>query len=175
MKKTSLLFSLLTLFIFSFSSTQAADKEQMIKEWERAKAYTKLYLETMPEDGYAFKPTPEIRSFAEQMMHIADANFGFAAMASGTKSPIERGAAEKATDKSKEATTKMVLDSYDFVINAIKGMNDTQMGEMMKFAGRDMTKELAITKCFEHQTHHRGQATVYIRLKGIKPPNEMLF
>jgi hypothetical protein len=32
-----------------------------------------------------------------------------------------------------------------------------------------------LAKAFEHQTHHRGQATVYLRLKGVAPPNEMLF
>jgi uncharacterized damage-inducible protein DinB len=34
---------------------------------------------------------------------------------------------------------------------------------------------MAITKAFEHQTHHRGQTTVYIRLAGAKPPQEKLF
>ena len=42
----------------------------MVKEWERAKAYTKEYLDTMPEPGYALKPTPEMRSFAEQMLYL---------------------------------------------------------------------------------------------------------
>ncbi|WP_337040441.1 DinB family protein [Emticicia sp. 17c] len=176
MKKTSLLLSLLALFAFGFSNAYALDKEQMIKEWERAKAYTKLYLETMPEDGYDFKPSPDIRSFAQQLLHLADANYNFASLASGVKSPIERGASEKAEDKSKAATTKMVLDSYDFVINALKGMTDEQFKEMVKFGNRgDMTKEMVFAKAFEHQTHHRGQTTIYIRMKGIKPPNEMLF
>jgi uncharacterized damage-inducible protein DinB len=30
-------------------------------------------------------------------------------------------------------------------------------------------------KTFEHQTHHRGQTTIYIRLLGIRPPQEKLF
>jgi uncharacterized damage-inducible protein DinB len=39
----------------------------------------------------------------------------------------------------------------------------------------EMTREVGFQKTFEHQTHHRGQTTVYLRLKGIKPPNEKLF
>lgn len=176
MKKTSLLLTLLTLFVFSFSGAYALDKDQMVKEWERAKAYTKVYLETMPDDGYDFKASPDIRSFAQQLLHLADANYSFGSMASGIKSPVERGACEKAEDKSKAATTKMVLDSYDFVINALKGMTDAQLKEMVTFGNRgEMSKELVFAKAFEHQTHHRGQTTIYIRLKGIKPPNEMLF
>src|SRR3569833_1629150 len=55
----------------------------LVAEWQRAKDYTKSYLDAMPEDGYAFKPTPEIRSFAQQMLHLADANYLFASSASG--------------------------------------------------------------------------------------------
>jgi len=32
-----------------------------------------------------------------------------------------------------------------------------------------------MNKIFEHQTHHRGQTTIYIRLQNITPPNERLF
>ncbi|MFC0181800.1 Uncharacterized damage-inducible protein DinB (forms a four-helix bundle) [Pseudarcicella hirudinis] len=175
MKKLPFLLGLMMTFLLIQNTAKALTIEQTIKEWERAKAYTKQYLDVMPEDGYSFKPTPEIRSFAEQMLHLADANYGFSAMLSGIPSPIERGGAEKMADKSKAATTKMVMDSYDFVINALKSMDAAKMQEMVKFAGQDLSKEQGFAKCFEHQTHHRGQATVYIRLKGIKPPNEMLF
>ena len=50
------------------------------------------------------------------------------------------------------------------------------MNEKIKIFGRfEMTKGNAIDKCFEHQTHHRGQTTVYIRLAGATPPQEKLF
>jgi uncharacterized damage-inducible protein DinB len=55
-------------------------------------------------------------------------------------------------------------------------MNPAVMGENVKMFGRfEMTKGMALAKCFEHQTHHRGQSTVYIRLAGAKPPQEKLF
>lgn len=152
-----------------------SSNEQMLKDWERAKAFTKEYLEAMPEDGYAFKPTKEMRSFAQQMLHLADANYGLGALAAGTTSPIGRGAAEKSTDQSKAATMKMVLDSYDFVINAIKNTAADKMGESFDAFGNKITREVGFMKTFEHQTHHRGQATVYIRLKGATPPGEKLF
>ena len=50
------------------------------------------------------------------------------------------------------------------------------MSENVKLFGNfDMTRAMALAKAFEHQTHHRGQATVYIRLAGVKPPQEKLF
>ena len=150
--------------------------EEMIKDWERAKAYTKEYLDVMPETGYALKPTPEMRSFAEQMLHLTDANYAFAAAATGAKSPVGLGESEKTTDKSKANVTKLVMDGYDFVINSIRKMPTSQMADSLKMFGRfSMTKGVAIIKAFEHQTHHRGQTTVYIRLAGAKPPQEKLF
>jgi len=150
--------------------------DDMIKEWERAKAYTKEYLDAMPADKYALKPTPEMRSFAEQMLHLTDGNYGIASAAAGVQSPIVFGAAEKSTDKSKEAVTKQVMDSYDFVMSTIKNMKPAQMSETVKLFDRFvLTRSQALAKVFEHQTHHRGQTTVYIRLAGATPPQEKLF
>lgn len=149
-------------------------KEKQIAEWERAKVYTLEYLDAMPEDGYALKPTPEIRSFAEQMGHLADANYAFAAAASGKTSTAE-GSVEKMTDQSKSSIKKAVLASYDFTIDCLKGMTDADFDKDVKLFGMDMKAETALEKSFEHQTHHRGQTTVYIRLKGVAPPKEKLF
>ena len=148
----------------------------IVKEWERAKAYTKEYLDAMPESGYTLKPTPEMRSFAEQMLHLTDANYGFVSAATGEKSSVGQGESEKTRDKSKANVTKLVLAGYDFVINNVQKMTPVQLDESVKLFGQfDMTKGTAVAKCFEHQTHHRGQTTVYLRLAGVKPPQEKLF
>lgn len=148
----------------------------LVKAWERAKAYTKEYLDAMPESGYALKPTPEMRSFAEQLLHLADANYGFASAATGTESPVGRAELEKTEDKSKINVSKLVLSSYDFVIDNLNKMTEAQLDESVKLFGQfDMTKRMALAKDFEHQTHHRGQTTVYLRLAGVKPPQEKLF
>ena len=158
------------------NNANAQTGEQMVKEWERAKTYTKHYLEAMPEDGYAFKPTPGMRTFAEHMLHLTDANYELAPLAGGIKSPIAPGAAGKAVDKSKAATIKMVMSGYDFVIENIKNMKPEEFQDSVKvFDKYTMTKGTLLNKIFEHQTHHRGQTTVYLHLRGIKPPDEELF
>jgi uncharacterized damage-inducible protein DinB len=168
-----------TLFVFLFVITVSHAQEsvdEIVKDWERAKAYTKEYLDIMPESGYALKPTPEMRSFAEQMLHLTDANYGFVSAVTGEQSPVGFGESEKAMDKSKANVTKLVLAGYDFVINSIKKMDPAQFdGRIKLFERFEMTKGTALTKLFEHQTHHRGQTTVYIRLAGAKPPQEKLF
>ena len=165
----------LFLSLANFAGAQSSVPD-MVKEWERAKAYTKQYLDSMPDAGYSLKPTPEMRSFAEQMLHLSDANYLFASVAGGDPVPTGMGASEKATDKSKANTIKMVLGSYDFVIAEIKKMTPAKANETVKVFGRfDMSRSMAFAKCFEHQTHHRGQTTVYIRLAGARPPQEQLF
>lgn len=182
MKKPALLLrlvftlSVITCFnTFSFAANPPS-KTQMLTDWQRARSYTKEYLDAMPEVGMNFKPTPEMRSFAEQMLHIAGANFAFGSAASGKANPYQGKELEKMTElKTKAALSKVVLESYDFMMEALNGATNPQLSESIKLFNMNMTRELAYAKAFEHQTHHRGQTTVYLRLKGVTPPGEKLF
>ena len=110
------------------------------------------------------------------MLHLSDANYGFGSAAIGETNPYGMGELEKTTDKSKANVTKLVLASYDFIIDGIKKMRAAQLNENIKLFGRfDLTKAQVLEKDFEHQTHQRGQTTVYLRLEGVKPPQEKLF
>jgi uncharacterized damage-inducible protein DinB len=150
--------------------------EAAVKEWTRARDYTKEYLDAMPEDGCSFKPTPEIRSFAEQMLHLAAANYSIGSRALGVASPMQGKDMEKMTElQSKAALTKAVGDSYDFVINSIKATPDSKLDERVAASGFNRPRAQLLAAAFEHQTHHRGQTTIYLRLKGVKPPQEKLF
>jgi uncharacterized damage-inducible protein DinB len=187
MKKTISIISAVVLVatafvLFSFvthsdnSVPATAKTDQMVADWERAKAFTSEYLDVATDELVTFKPTEEIRTFGQQMLHLAEANYGLVAGATGKQSPVPFGSLEKSDQyTTKAALKKAVLDSYDYAIAAAKEMNDQKLAEPTKIFNFEMTREVALNKAFEHQTHHRGQSTVYIRLKGIKPPNEKLF
>ena len=171
--------ALLTLisFISIKESTSPPKPDAMIADWERAKAYTLEYLSAADEEVITFKPTSEMRNFGQQMLHIAESNYGFASAASGQKSPVTFDKLEMSYDryKSKDSLTSVVMKSYDFVIAAVRETDESSMEETIKIFNRfEMSRKTAFLKAFEHQTHHRGQTTVYLRLKGIKPPNEKL-
>jgi uncharacterized damage-inducible protein DinB len=168
------LLTFLAIIAMASNLTAQTPKANVLKEWERARAYTKEYLDAMPETGYALKPTKEMRSFAGQMLHLSDALYGIVGMATGV-TPTAKDL-EKSNDVAKASVTEKVLGAYDFAINAIKNAPDAKSGESIKLFGRfDVTRGQAIDKAFEHQTHHRGQTTVYIRLAGGTPPQEKLF
>jgi uncharacterized damage-inducible protein DinB len=149
----------------------------LVADWTRARDYTKEYLDAMPEEGLSFKPTADIRSFAEQMIHLAGGNFGFISTATGIANPYQGKDISKMEElKTKAGLTKFVMESYDFAINAAKSVDLKKADEPIKLFGRfDSTRGGAWSKAFEHQTHHRGQTTIYLRLKGVTPPAEKLF
>lgn len=148
----------------------------MVKDWERAKAYTKAYLEAMPEKAYGLKPVKSMRSFAAQMLHLADANYGFTAAATGQQSKVAAGALEKMTNPTKTKVIEQVMASYDFVIHNVQQLTAEQWAQQVQLFGQfTMSREQALQKCFEHQTHHRGQTTAYLRMAGATPPPEQLF
>src|ERR1700749_3191327 len=97
--KTKSLIIALCLIIGSQLVKAQVKTAELGKEWERSKAYTKEYLDAMPENRYSLKPTPEMRSFAEQNLHLADANYGLAAAALTIKAPFALGQWEKTGDR----------------------------------------------------------------------------
>jgi len=181
MQKLSLLFISFLLTGLSFRSiaqpiTGQQIKEQFVADWERAKSYTLDYLNTMPAEKYSFKPVDSIRSFAGQMLHLASGNIGLITAATGAKASWPgRGLENSPTAQNKDSVVWYVTRSYDFALESIKALDPDKYGEMIGEGNRKASRFALLLKAFEHQTHHRGQTTIYIRLQGIRPPNERLF
>lgn len=151
-------------------------KAQLVKDWERAKAYTLEYLDAMPADKYGFRAHDSIRTFAQQMLHLAQGNIGLAANGTGKERIwTGRNLEQLKTAQNADSVKYYVMAGYDYVIDGIKNMDAAKLEEKVKRGNFDETRLSWLLKAFEHQTHHRGQTTIYIRLLGIKPPNEKLF
>ncbi len=172
---------LLTSVLAQADAKNPADDNRapIVKEtesaWKRAKKWTLDYVDAMPETALNFKPTPEVRSFAEQMLHLAFWNFGLLEGAGGKTNPYgkKQEDLEKRDDvKTKAALRKVVAESYDAVLAEIAGMTEAKMIEQTTFFGRKFTRLSVFSIALDHQTHHRGQTTLYLRLKGITPPPE---
>ena len=167
---------LLYTSVSSFAQLGETIKAQLVKDFERAKAYTKEYLDAMPKDKYDFKAQDSIRTFAQQMLHLASANMGLSANGTGKERIWPgRNLEQIKSAQSPNSVNYFVMASYDFAIEGIKNMDAAKLEEKNKRGNFDETRLVWLLKTFEHQTHHRGQTTIYIRLVGIKPPNEKLF
>jgi hypothetical protein len=153
-------------------------KAQIVKDWQRAKAYTKTYLSIMPAEKYGFTPvdTARVRTFAGQMQHLAQGNIFLISAATGKQINFSYPNVNKLPPTQvKDSITYCVLASYDFCINALKDLGVSKYGEKVINAGHTESRFEWIMVGYEHQTHQRALCTMYLRLAGIRPPDQMLF
>ena len=176
--KSVLFFTAAFLLVWATSRAQFNEsvKVQLVKEWQRAKAYTLEYLDAMSGDKYGFKPQDSVRSFAQQMLHLAQDIVIMVSYGTG-KERIWQGQHLEARSfaQTSDSVRFFVTTAYDYGIDAIQNMDASEFEEKVKTRRFEETRFSWLLKAFEHQTHHRGQTTIYIRLLGIKPPQEKLF
>ena len=120
--------ALTTVFVLIMSFSGKAQmlsseeiKTQLIKEWERAKAYTIEYLNAMPSDKYSFKAVDSIRSFAQQMLHLSQGNLFLMSAATDIQPPAygKSDLEHSPGAQSKDSVMYYVTSSYDFCISAV--------------------------------------------------------
>jgi uncharacterized damage-inducible protein DinB len=141
-------------------------RDSFLKHWRVTKDYTIAVAEAMPVEHYDFKPTPPQRTFAEQLVHLGRANSAYVS-AWGLSKILD---APKASDKA--TVRKYLADSFDQVAEVTGKLgekdllrNDLGAPRFPAHAGTDL-----LLRAYMHTAHHRGQAVVYLRLKGIQPP-----
>lgn len=133
---------------------------------ESAKAYSIEMAEAMPEEHYNFKPTPEIMSFAQQIVHSANTIFFFCFKLKGETPPKD---APKAEGKSKAEVIALLTKAFDTALDVVKNLKDEDAAEVIHLFGQvKMSKADTIMLLRDHTTHHRGAMVIYLRLKGIK-------
>jgi uncharacterized damage-inducible protein DinB len=129
--------------------------------------------ENMPAEDYAFRPTPQVRSFGELLGHIANANFLFCSLASGASSPSTTNL-EKLSGKA--AMVKAVLESLaycDTVYDATTDSNFNQPATVAGLGNRPTPTIRGAVLIFNttHNNEHYGNIVLYMRLKGHVPPS----
>ncbi len=152
-----------------FASASTPTVPTLIKVWEQTKAYTMEFAEAMPEEKFGFKPTEEVFSYAEQLLHLAGGNYWFFATMKGEKSPQPEDAF-KAEGKTKIDVVKVVGDSFAFGDEVVSGLTEDAMQKEVAWGKNTLALWKILLFCVDHITHHRGQMVVYLRLNGITPP-----
>ena len=136
---------------------------EMAKDW-----LTKAAAQ-VPEEHYAFKPTPDVRSMGEVFAHVAEANFGICGMASGQKPPMT-GVSK--TAKTKAQITEALAASFAFCESAFADMTDARANEVIKFFLPGTHTRLGVLAFnAAHDFEHYGNIVTYMRMKGMVPPS----
>ena len=122
----------------------------------------------MPEANYSFKPTPDVRSFGQIVGHIADTQYLFCSMASGSS---ETGPSVEKNKTAKGDLVAALKEAFAFCDKVYDGMTDASGAQVIKFLGRDAPRLTALTFNAAHMDEHYGNIVTYMRLKGLVPPS----
>jgi len=134
--------------------------------------------EAMPAELYNFAPTQGefkgVRTFSQQMSHIATVIYEVSAAALGEKCPVEAGQNENgaASIQGKAAVVKYLKDSFAYAHKAAGSLTAANMMDMMQspFGSQKTPRISLISTIGWHSFDHYGQAVEYARMNKIVPP-----
>jgi uncharacterized damage-inducible protein DinB len=129
--------------------------------------------EAMPAENYGFKPAPEIRTFAQLVGHVTNANLLFCSASKGAPFPSKINAETLAT---KEAALKALTDALAYCDAAYQEVTDANFGERATISGfgnkpTETTRGAILMFNTTHNNEHYGNIVVYLRLREIVPPS----
>jgi hypothetical protein len=180
--RLSSMFAAASLFIAVAAGAQAPAKDAapkppdspskvLLDSWNDIGRKLTAMAEDMPEDKYDFKPNPAQRSFREQLLHAAGANYYFTYPAKGLEPP--KGGDPKAADyATKAAVVDFVKKAFADGAALIQSKGDSGLGDLLvdPFSKQQARFSDFAWGFIEHSGEHYGQLVVYYRAAGLVPP-----
>ena len=160
----------LTAYLLLLTSPAVAQMQSDWQaKWANAREYTLAVADAMPEEAYGFAPVPgAMMTFGEQLLHLARNVEWVSASKLHEGSPPARPTAAP-TDKA--AVRTVLAKAFDRGATALGALGYGDLDEGVEwFSGERLTKRRVGLLLFDHVTHHRAQAIVYLRLRGVTPP-----
>ena len=123
----------------------------------------------VPENLYAYKATPDVRSLGQLFAHVADASFAICGAVSGEAAP--EGSVEQ-TKTAKADIQQALTDAAAFCGRAFDSVNDTTGADAVTLFGSINTTKLgALGFNNAHNMEHYGNIVTYMRLNKMVPPS----
>ena len=141
--------------------------KELAATFQRAATEILDVAEVMPAEKYGYKPTPEISSFGDQLVHVAGITQRFIDTAKGTKTEAAHQGA-----MAKPEVISLLKKTFQTAQEMITPLTDAQLLEPVKFPFGDRTVTRATFwqgPLYQIRNHH-GQLVVYLRMNGIVPP-----
>jgi uncharacterized damage-inducible protein DinB len=151
-------------------SAPQGPNHEVLQSWDYVQGKLVTMAEDFPEKLYDYKPTPEVRSFAEQLLHVAGSNLLFVDTASGRKPGEETLSREKYPTKAD--VVAVLKKSVEEGARLIEAAGDDGIMKPIKhpFSGRMVSQYGFWMAQVEHAGEHYGQLVVYYRVNGMVPP-----
>lgn len=141
--------------------TGAAD---YLQHFSALSKFSVAVAEAMPPAEYNFRPDPPSMTFGELVSHIAVTNYQFCAGLKDVAPPNLPSPTEK------EGVVKFLSDAFDYCSSVILNLTDEQIARPHDSPDGRMPGREVLLAMYVHIAHHRGQAEIYLRDKGIAPP-----
>jgi uncharacterized damage-inducible protein DinB len=142
-----------------------ASAGEYAKHFEALSKLSVAVAQAMPPDQYSFKPHPDSMTFGELMSHIATTNYQFCAGLKDSATPA------LPSPTTKDGLVKFLSDSFDYCAAIIPTLSEEQMNAAHNSPDGHLPGREVLLAMYVHVAHHRGQAEIYLRDKGIKPPS----
>ena len=131
--------------------------------------------DAMPAENYGFKPMEgefeNVRTFGDQVKHVACANFAFFNQIEKKEPPAECWKGGPDSAETKEELMKYLKDSFDYAQSVLKTMtSENALDPAGGPYGGESTRIGLTTLAIWHVSDHYGQLVVYLRMNGIVPP-----
>ena len=139
--------------------------EGFLRTWREISGKIAVMGEDFPEDKYDFKPKPEVRTFAEQLLHVTSSVYYFQAILEG-KNPTEEG--PKRSDFKSKA--EIVAYAKKALADGTALLEKADFSKTIPRPKRPINPYAFWSDFCEHAGEHYGQLVVYYRLNGLVPP-----
>ncbi|MDQ2839766.1 MAG: DinB family protein [Acidobacteriota bacterium] len=140
-------------------------KDTFLKHLKTSRDFTLKVAEAMPAADYDFKLTKPQMSFAEQMVHLSQGLSYFTSPFMG-----EKPNPSKPASMSKADVIAFVKAQFDKAIDEVSKLTPEQLSKTYKSEEGTETGLELLMGMLDHNTHHRACAEMYLRAKGITPP-----
>jgi uncharacterized damage-inducible protein DinB len=153
------------------ATAQRGLSPDLLSDWQRNRSTVLAYIDAMPDSATGFRPTPGVRTFAEQFDHVVTTNLEVAAMAlRGLKAAPQLG--DSAVYLHDKAALRRYADTtYGFVLAALQQASPAQLRRPVGIYGQPPQPAARLAALsFEHAVWTLGQVVPYLRLNGVTPP-----
>jgi uncharacterized damage-inducible protein DinB len=173
--RPSVLLAALCLCAFPGAAIRAAAQTSLspdaLADWQRSRATVLAYIDAMPDSATGYRPTPGVRTFAQQFDHIVSTNLDVAAVAlRGLKvSPALGDSAVYLHDKA--ALRRYADSTYAYLLASLRQASPARLRQPVAMYGQPPQAVARLVQLsFEHAVWTLGQVVPYLRLNGVTPP-----